>query len=525
MPKLITFDTAAREKLQAGVNQLANAVKVTLGAKGRNVIIDIEHGSPQITKDGVTVARSIDLEDRIENMGAQLIKDVAQKTNELAGDGTTTATILAQAIFTTGLKSITAGSNPMDLKRGIDKAVHTVVNQLKELAVPVGENIKDVATISANSDEEIGLNIAEAIKAVSVDGVITIEQNNGIETVVDIVDGMQYPKGYMSPYFVTDTVKLDVEYLNPRILIHQGNITNPQTLLATLQIIVDEQRPLVIISDDISLEVINWLVMNKIRGAVQVVAVKAPSYGQMRKDMMEDIAVLTNALVMHPEIGLQLPDITADQLGQADKVLITANSTTIIGGRGVKEEIKQRVATIRYQIDNATSPYDKEQLQERLAKMVGGVGVIRVGGTSEVDIKERKDRFEDALNATKAAIEEGIVPGGGLALMNCDLSGIKGRNEDEEIGINIIRKAISEPFNQILKNAGISPDTVRSKLTSPTMGYDVYDDKYCDFIETGIIDPVKVTRVALENAASISGLLLTTECVVSVITEKTKSND
>lgn len=529
--KELFFKDEARLKLQKGVDTLAEAVKVTLGANGRNVIIDIEHGVPQITKDGVTVARSIDFEDPIENMGAQLVKDVAQRTNDMAGDGTTTATVLAQAILKQGMKHIIAGANPMDLKRGIDKAVKKIVAELKDMSKPVGDNVStilSVATISANNDSEIGNYISQAIQAVSGDGVITIEEARGTDTTINIVDGMQYEKGYMSPYFVTDVVKLEVDFTNPFILLNNGNIQLVTQLIPIMSLVAETKRPLLIISDDLGIEVQNFLILNKIQGAIQVCACKAPAYGQARKDMMEDIAALTGGVVVFNDAGMKLENATLEHLGTCDKIVVTANNTTIIGSKGSKAAIDGRVEAIKYQIENSPTEYDKERYRERLAKLVGGVGVINVGGSSDVDMKERKDRFEDSLNATKAAIEEGIVPGGGVALLRAkdSLKGITGRNEDETLGIRIIQSAIQEPFRAILDNAGVSYEVVENEIKDADVdwGYNVYNEQYEFFFVTGIIDPVKVTRVALENAASISGLLLTTECVISIKPNNNKEN-
>lgn len=536
MSRDIVYKEEARTKLQLGVNKLADAVKVTLGAKGRNVIIENGHESPQITKDGVTVARSIDLTDPIQNMGARLIKDVAHKTNEMAGDGTTTATVLAQAIFNAGLKNITAGANPMDLKRGIDKAVKAVVTKLKAISRPIGdfENITRIATVSANGDEVIGKSISQAIKMVSKDGVITISEASGVETSVDVTEGMQFNKGYLSPYFVTDPGKMEVNFNNPLILFCNKRITLVQEIVPTLTLAMELKRPLLIIADELDAQALQILIVNKMQNVLNVAAVKAPSYGAARKDIMQDIAILTGGFVIDEMTGLKLESVTQDQLGTANQVIITANDTTIIGGAGDKEEIANQVKLIREQIENAPSDFDAERLKERLAKMAGGVAIISVGGGSEVEMKERKDRFEDALNATRAAIEEGIVPGGGIALLCClgEIDKIQYKNQDEAIGGFIISKAIQAPFRAIIENAGLPVDVIFAGVMDPPKGkeemvvdhgYNVDTEKYELFFDSGVIDPTKVTRVALENAASVSGLLLTTECVVYSIKE-TKDN-
>jgi len=526
----ILFQDDARQRLKAGIIKVSDAVKVTLGAKGRNVIIEQYGGEPIITKDGVSVARSIDLYDPIENMGARLIKSVAHRTNSDAGDGTTTATVLAQIIFTTGLKHLNSGASPMDLKRGIDKAVKVVVEKLKEISKPLTDldDMARVATISANGDEEIGKNISEAIKKVSKDGVISIEEASGYETELSVVEGMQFPKGFLSPYFITDQSRNEAVLDKPLILLNNKRISLAQELIRALEISMELKRPLLILTDEIDSTALQILIINKVKGNVLVCAVKAPGYGSSRKDSMSDIAVLTGGTVVDDNLGMMLEDINIDQLGSATKAIISANSTTIIGGEGNKEEIKKRVEEIRSQIDHAPSPYDEERFKERLAKMAGGVAVIYVGGTSEVDMKERKDRFDDALNATRAAITEGIVPGGGVALLRCIkvLEDVKVKNEDEKLGVSIIKKAIEEPFRQIMRNAGLPEDVILNNVINVPNelvidhGYNVATEEYELFFDTGVIDPTKVTRVALENAASVAGLLLTTECVVYNIKEK-----
>jgi len=529
----IIFNESARSRLKIGVDKISNAVKITLGAKGRNVLIDMGIASPIVTKDGVTVARSIDLEDVIEKIGSKLIRDVAHKTNEEAGDGTTTATVLAQAIFDFGLKNIVSGANPMDLKKGIDKATKAVVARLKEISRPIGdfENIKRIATISANGDEIIGENISGSIKLVSKDGVITISEASGTETSVEVTEGMQFNKGYLSPYFVTDPAKMDVVFTNPLILLCNKKITLAQELIKALEISVEAKRPLLIITDELDQQALQILIINKMQGTISVAAVKAPNYGAIRKDMMQDIAILTGGYVIDDAMGMKLDQVTIDQLGSADKVIVTANDTTIIGGKGEKEDIAQRIELIREQIRNSFSEFDAEKIKERLAKMAGGVAIISVGGGSEVEMKERKDRFEDALNATRAAIAEGIIPGGGIALLRCikSIDEVVFKNEDEKIGGEIIRKAIREPFVTIMMNAGLPVDVIYNNvINTPNEmvidhGYNVDTEKYELFFDTGVIDPTKVTRVALENAASVAGLLLTTEACV--YNKKEKSDE
>ncbi len=522
MAKDIIFDLKAREALKAGVDQLSDAVKVTLGPKGRNVIIDKSFGAPTITKDGVTVAKEIELADTIENMGAQMVKEVASKTNDLAGDGTTTATVLAQSIVSTGLKNVTAGANPMDLKRGVDKAVAEVIKSLNKQTKQIndsGEKVEQVATVSANNDSTIGKLIAEAMGKVKKDGVITIEEAKGIETTVDVVEGMQFDRGYISPYFVTNAEKMEAVYENPYILLHDKKISVMKDLLPILEKIAQSGRPLLIVAEDVETEALATLVVNKLRGGLKVVAVKAPGFGDRRKEMLEDIAILTGGTVVSEEKGYKLEDTTLDNLGEAEKVTIDKDNTTIVSGKGSKDDIQGRINQIRAQIETTTSDYDKEKLQERLAKLAGGVAVIYVGAASEVEMKEKKDRFDDALNATRAAIEEGIVPGGGVAYLRAisSLEKLKGDNEDEETGIAIITRALEEPMRQIVENAGLEGSVIVQKVKEgkDDYGYNARTDKYEKLLKAGVIDPMKVTRIALENAASIAGMLLTTECVVA----------
>jgi chaperonin GroEL len=522
MAKDIIFDLKARESLKAGVDALANAVKVTLGPKGRNVVLEKSFGAPQITKDGVTVAKEIELEDNIENMGAQMVKEVASKTNDIAGDGTTTATVLAQSIVSTGLKNVTAGANPMDLKRGIDKAIAEVIKSLKKQSQEIhdsGEKVEQVATVSANNDNTIGKLIAEAMGKVKKDGVITIEEAKGIETYVDVVEGMQFDRGYISPYFVTDTEKMEAVYENPYILIHDKKISVMKDLLPILEKVAQSGRPMLIIAEDVETEALATLVVNKLRGGLKVVAVKAPGFGDRRKEMLEDIAILTGGTVISEEKGYKLEDATIDNLGEAEKVTIDKENTTIVSGKGVKENIEARINQIRAQIETTTSDYDKEKLQERLAKLAGGVAVIYVGAASEVEMKEKKDRFDDALNATRAAIEEGIIPGGGVAFIRAieSLKDLKGENEDQDTGIAIIIRALEEPIRQIVENAGMEGSVVVQKVKEgkDDFGYNARTDKYEKLLKAGVIDPTKVARIALENAASIAGMLLTTECVIA----------
>jgi chaperonin GroEL len=526
MAKDIVFDVKAREALKTGVDKLSNAVKVTLGPKGRNVIIEKSYGAPMITKDGVSVAKEIELKDRIENMGAQMVKEVASKTSDVAGDGTTTATVLAQAIVTAGLKNVTAGANPMDLKRGIDKAVAAVIANIKSQSQVIGENndkIEQVASISANNDPVIGKLIAEAMGKVKKEGVITIEEAKGIETYVEVVEGMQFDRGYISPYFVTDTEKMEAVFENPFILIHDKKISTMKDLLPVLEKVVQTGRALVIISEDVEGEALATLVVNKLRGSLKIAAVKAPGFGDRRKEMLEDIAILTGGIVISEERGYKLDSADLSYLGMAEKVTIDKENTTIVSGKGKKEDIDARVAQIKVQIENTSSDYDREKLQERLAKLAGGVAVIYVGAASEMEMKEKKDRFDDALNATRAAVEEGIVPGGGIAYLRSlkVLDGIQTDNEDELTGVNIIRRALEEPLRQIVENAGLEGSVIiqNVKEKSGDYGYNARTEKYENLFESGVIDPTKVTRVALENASSIAGMLLTTECVISEIKE------
>ena len=528
MAKDITYGFKAREALKQGVDALSNAVKVTLGPKGRNVILDKSFGSPAISKDGVTVAKEIELQDPIENMGAQMVKEVASKTNDIAGDGTTTATVLAQAIITTGLKNVTAGANPMDLKRGIDKAVADVIKSLKKQTKQIGdsnEKIEQVATVAANNEQSIGRRIAEAMSKVKKEGVITIEEAKGIETTVKVVEGMQFDRGYISPYFVTDTEKMEAVFENPYILIYDKKVSVMKDLLPILEKAAQSGRALIIIAEDMEGEALATLVVNKIRGSLKVAAVKAPGFGDRRKEMLEDIAILTGGTVISEEKGYKLEDADLSYLGEADKITIDKDDTTIVSGKGNKTDIEARIKQIKAQIETTTSDYDKEKLQERLAKLSGGVAVIYVGAASEVEMKEKKDRFDDALNATKAAIEEGIVPGGGVAYIRAikAIENLKGENEDENTGIAIIRRSLEEPLRQIVENAGMEGSVVVQKVIEgkEDFGFNARIDKYENLFASGVVDPTKVTRVALENAASIAGMLLTTECVVSEHKEDT----
>ncbi|WP_353481885.1 chaperonin GroEL [Haliscomenobacter sp.] len=525
--KEITLSNAAQEKIKRGIDKLANAVKVTLGPKGRNVVIEKKFGAPQVTKDGVTVAKEIELEDPIENMGAQILKEVASKTASLAGDGTTTATVLAQALITAGLKSVTSGANPMDLKRGIDKAVKAAVANLKEQAEQVGDDyskIKQVASISANNDEEIGELIANAMKRVSKDGVITIEEAKGTETFVKEVSGMQFDRGYLSPYFVTDPEHMVAEYDNPFILIHDKKISNVKDILPILEKTSQMGRPLVIIAEDVDGSALSTLVVNRLRSVLNVVAVKAPGFGDRRKAMLEDIAILTGGTVVSDEQGYMLENTDVTMLGQAERVTIDKDNTTIVNGKGEEDGVKGRVAQIRSQIEITTSDYDREKLQERLAKLAGGVAVLHVGASTETEMKEKKDRVDDALHATRAAVEEGIVAGGGVALVRAikAIANVKGINEDENIGIDIVRKALESPLRTIAENAGVEGSVVLQKVLNGknSFGYNARTNVYEDLMAAGVIDPTKVTRVALENAASISGMVLTTEATISDRPEK-----
>lgn len=522
MAKEIKFNLDAREQLKNGVDALANAVKVTLGPKGRNVIIEKKFGAPHITKDGVSVAKEVELECPFENMGAQLVKEVASKTNDDAGDGTTTATVLAQSIISVGLKNVTAGANPMDLKRGIDKAVEKVVASIKSQSIAVGDDlqkIEHVAKISANGDEKIGKLIAEAMGKVKKEGVITVEEAKGTETYVDIVEGMQFDRGYISPYFVTDTEKMEADLENPYILIYDKKISVLKDILPILEAALKSGRSLLIIAEDIDSEALTTLVVNRLRAGLKIAAVKAPGFGDRRKEMLEDIAVLTGGIVISEEKGLKLEAATIDMLGTADKVTINKDNTTIVNGAGDKGAIATRVTQIKSQIETTTSDYDREKLQERLAKLAGGVAVLYVGAPSEVEMKEKKDRVDDALSATRAAIEEGTVPGGGTAYIRAidSLEGLKGENEDETTGIEIVKRAIEEPLRQIVNNCGKEGAVVVQKVREgkDNFGYNARLDKYEDLVASGVIDPAKVTRVALENAASIAGMFLTTECIIA----------
>lgn len=522
MAKEIKFNVNAREELKNGVDALADAVKVTLGPKGRNVIIDKKFGAPHITKDGVTVAREIELEDSFQNMGAQLVKEVASKTGDQAGDGTTTATVLAQAIVNVGLKNVTAGANPMDLKRGIDKAVSKVVESIKAQAQEVDDDIskiENVARVSANNDEEIGRLIAEAMQKVKKEGVITVEEAKGTETSVDVVEGMQFDRGYISPYFVTNSEKMECEMDSPYILLYDKKISNLKDMLPILEAVAQSGRPLLIIAEDVDNEALATLVVNRLRGSLKICAVKAPGFGDRRKEMLEDIAVLTGGTVISEIKGMQLAQSSVKDLGTAEKVTVNKDNTTIVNGAGSKDAIASRVGQIKAQIETTTSNYDKEKLQERLAKLAGGVAVLYIGAPSEVEMKEKKDRVDDALSATRAAIAEGIVPGGGVAYIRAlnALDELKGENEDENTGIAIIRRAIEEPMRQIMENAGVEGAVILQKVKDGTgdFGFNARTDTFENFFETGVIDPAKVTRVALENAASIAGMFLTTECVIA----------
>ena len=522
MTKDIKFNIQAREELKKGVDALADAVKVTLGPKGRNVIIDKKFGAPHITKDGVTVAREVELEDPFQNMGAQLVKEVASKTGDDAGDGTTTATVLAQAIINVGLKNVTAGANPMDLKRGIDKAVAKVVENIKAIAEPVGDDFKkieDVARVSANHDETIGRLVAEAMEKVKKEGVITVDEAKGTETTIEVVEGMQFDRGYISPYFVTDGEKMECVMDNPYILLYDKKVSNLKDILPVLEATAQSGRPLLIIAEDVEQEALATLVVNRLRGSLKICAVKAPGFGDRRKEMLEDIAILTGGVVISEEKGMQLANATMQDLGTANKVTVNKENTTIVNRDGNSELIADRVAQIKAQIAQTKSDYDREKLQERLAKLSGGVAVLHVGAPSEVEMKEKKDRVDDALSATRAAIAEGIVPGGGVAYIRClaALDSLKGANDDEQTGIDIVRRAIEEPLRQIAANAGVEGAVVVQKVREgkADFGYNARTDTYENLLASGVIDPAKVTRVALENAASIAGMFLTTECVIA----------
>jgi chaperonin GroEL len=522
MAKEIKFDIKAREELKKGVDALADAVKVTLGPKGRNVIIEKKFGAPHITKDGVSVAREVELEDAFQNMGAQLVKEVASKTGDDAGDGTTTATVLAQSIINVGLKNVAAGANPMDVKRGIDKAVAAVVEQIKAQAEEVGDDFKkieDVARISANNDEKIGQLIAEAMKKVKKEGVITVDEAKGTETTVDVVEGMQFDRGYISPYFVTNTEKMECEMENPYILLYDKKISNFKDLLPVLEPVAQSGRPMLIIAEDVDSEALATLVVNRLRGSLKICAVKAPGFGDRRKEMLEDIAILTGGVVISEEKGMKLDGATLEMLGTADKVTVNKENTTIVDGAGQKDQIASRVAQIKAQIEQTKSDYDREKLQERLAKLAGGVAVLHIGAPSEVEMKEKKDRVDDALSATRAAIAEGIVPGGGVAYIRATaaLENLTGDNEDETTGIHIVKRAIEEPLRQIVANAGVEGAVIVQKVKegSADYGYNARTGNFENLLAAGVIDPAKVTRVALENAASIAGMFLTTECVIA----------
>ncbi|PYP10188.1 MAG: chaperonin GroEL [Gemmatimonadetes bacterium] len=530
--KQLEFSVEARARLKRGVDQLAEAVKITLGPKGRNVVIDKKFGNPTVTKDGVTVAKEIELEDPIENMGAQMVKEVATKTSDLAGDGTTTATVLAQAIFREGLKSVTAGSNPMSLKRGIDRAVETVVEELKKISVPTSGNKKDIAqvgAISANNDQEIGKLIADAMEKVGKDGVITVEEAKGLETTLETVEGMQFDRGYLSPYFITDPEKMEAVLEDAFVLIHDKKISSMKDLLPILEKVAQAGRPLLLIAEDVEGEALATLVVNKLRGTLKVCAVKAPGFGDRRKEMLVDISVLTGApQVISEEMGLKLENATLNDLGQAKRIVIDKDNTTIVGGKGKSEAIQGRIKEIKAAIEKSTSDYDKEKLQERLAKLAGGVAVINVGAATETEMKEKKARVEDALHATRAAVEEGIVPGGGVALLWCQktLDKVKGTDDDEKIGVDIVRRSLEEPMRMIAQNAGAEASIVVGKVKESkdkNFGYNAQTDSFEDLVAAGVIDPTKVTRTALQNAASIAALLLTTECVVVEKKEKEKA--
>jgi len=520
--KDVRFSSDARDRMMRGVDVLANAVKVTLGPKGRNVIIDKSFGAPRTTKDGVTVAKEIELEDKFENMGAQMVREVASKTNDVAGDGTTTATVLAQAIVREGLKSVAAGMNPMDLKRGIDKSVKVVVAEIERLSkkVKTSEEISQVGTISANGEAEIGGMIAEAMQKVGNEGVITVEEAKSLDSELDVVEGMQFDRGYLSPYFITNAEKMIAELDDPYILIHESKLTSLQAMLPVLEAVVQSSRPLLIVAEDIEGEALATLVVNKLRGGLKIAAVKAPGFGDRRKAMLQDIAVLTGGQVVSEDLGIKLENVTLDMLGTAKTVTITKDDTTVVDGAGGKKEIVARVNQIKAQIEETASDYDREKLQERLAKLAGGVAVIKVGGATEVEVKERKDRVDDALNATRAAVEEGVVPGGGVALLRGikATEGLTGENADQDAGINIIRRALQAPIRQISENAGVEGSIVVGKVLEKTkagFGYDAQKDEYGDLIEKGIIDPAKVVRTALQDAASIAGLMITTEAGVA----------
>ena len=527
MAKIIKFDTDARSRMLKGVNTLANAVKVTLGPKGRNVVLDKSFGAPRITKDGVSVAKEIELEDKFENMGAQMVKEVASRTNDEAGDGTTTATILAQAIVKEGMKAVAAGMNPMDLKRGIDMATSKVVEAIKASARDVkdSDEVAQVGTISANGEAEIGRQIADAMQKVGNEGVITVEENKGLETETDVVEGMQFDRGYLSPYFVTNPDKMTTELEDCMILLHEKKLSSLQPMVPLLESVIQSQKPLLIIAEDVEGEALATLVVNKLRGGLKIAAVKAPGFGDRRKAMLQDIAILTGGQVISEDLGMKLEGVTMDMLGTAKKVQITKDETTIVDGAGDKAEIEARVSQIHAQIQETTSDYDREKLQERVAKLAGGVAVIRVGGMTEVEVKERKDRVDDALNATRAAVQEGVIVGGGVALVQGGkaLEGLEGENADQNAGIAIIRRAIEAPLRQIAENAGVDGAVVAGKVresSDPAFGFNAQTEEYGDMFSFGVIDPAKVTRTALEDAASVAGLLITTEAMVADKPEK-----
>lgn len=528
--KEVRFSDDARSRMVEGVNILANAVKVTLGPRGRNVVLEKSFGAPTVTKDGVSVAKEIELKDKFQNMGAQMLKEVASQTSDVAGDGTTTATVLAQAILREGMKAVAAGMNPMDLKRGIDKAVARAVEEIRKLAVPCTDDktIAQVGTISANSDESIGSIIAEAMKKVGKEGVITVEEGSGLENELEVVEGMQFDRGYLSPYFINNQQSMAAELEDPLILLHDKKISNIRELLPLLEAVAKAGRPLLIVAEDVEGEALATLVVNTIRGIVKVAAVKAPGFGDRRKAMLEDIAILTGGTVISEEVGLSLEKATLDDLGSAKKVTVTKEHTTIVGGAGSPDKIKARVEQIRKQIEEATSDYDREKLQERVAKLAGGVAVIKVGAATEVEMKEKKARVEDALHATRAAVEEGTVPGGGVALIRAQaaLEELKGDNEDQNVGISIVRRAIEEPLRQIVANAGAEPSVVVEKVRqgSGNFGYNAQTGEYGDMTQLGILDPAKVTRSALQNAASVAGLMLTTECMIAELPKEEPAN-
>jgi chaperonin GroEL len=524
--KIVNFGADARERMLAGVDILANAVKVTLGPKGRNVVIEKSFGAPRTTKDGVTVAKEIELEDKFMNMGAQLIREVASKTNDEAGDGTTTATVLAQAIVREGMKAVASGRNPMDLRRGIDKAVTAIVEDLKKRAKKVGgsEEIAQVGTISANGDTDIGKFLADAMAKVGNEGVITVEEAKSLETELEVVEGMQFDRGYLSPYFITNADKMDAVLDDPMILLFEKKLSSLQPMLPVLEAVVQSQRPLLIIAEDVEGEALATLVVNKLRGGLKVAAVKAPGFGDRRKAMLEDLAILTGGQVISEDLGIKLENVTLDMLGKAKKVVVKKDDTTVVDGAGAKKDIEARVGQIRKQIEDTTSDYDKEKLQERLAKLAGGVAVIKVGGATEVEVKERKDRVDDALNATRAAVEEGIVPGGGTALLRAAFKlAIKGDNEDQNVGIRIVQKALEAPIRQIVENAGVEGSIVVGKLRESkddNFGFNAQTEEYVDLVKAGIIDPVKVVRTALQDAASVAGLVITTEAAIAEAPKK-----